>query len=141
MTMSRIPGHFGRSARGSLSALLCALILLPAGGCVSKRAVRPDAFDVAGDGDIEVYLKERRMIEFQGGSYSSVDSAGTRYLVGNGIDHRPDSLVVRVPFSGYIPFPAIDRIETGHTEVYSIIYVTLFIGVFAVLGFTTSITD
>lgn len=133
--------RLAHSARGPVSAFLCVLLLSGAPGCVSKHAVRPDAFDVAGNGDIKVYLKARRMIEFEGGSYGSVDSAGTRYLVGNGIDHRPDSAVVRVPFSGYVPFPDIDRIETGRTDLYSIIYVTLFIGVFAVLGFGTDITD
>jgi hypothetical protein len=139
--MSAIAGRPAPAWRALPSSLLCALLLAGAPGCVSKQAIRPDAFDVAGNGDIKVFLRERRMIEFEGGSYGSVDSAGTRYLVGNGIDHRPDSAVVRVPFSGHIPFSAIDRIEKHHTEILSALYVTLFIGIFAVIGFRTNITD
>jgi hypothetical protein len=131
-----------RSARRIVSSLLCLLLLLaPFPGCVTKQSVRPDAFDTAAGHDIHVYMKERRMVEFEGGSYRSIDSAGTRYLVGNGVDYRPDSAIVRVPFSGYLPFSAIDRIETHRVDVYSALYVTFFIGLFAVIGFSTHITD
>lgn len=131
----------GGRARAVTCALVVLALLAGAPGCVTKHSVRPDAFDVAGEADIHVYLKGRRMIEFDGGSYGSVDSVGTRYLYGNGIDYRPDSLDVRVPFSGYLPFSAIDRIETRKVDVYSALYVTLFIGFFAVIGFATDLTD
>ncbi len=108
---------------------------------MTTKSFKPEAFDVGGDDDIHVYMKGRRMIEFEGGKYSAVDSAGTRYLVGNGIDHRPDSVTVRVPFSGYLPFPAIDRIETRMVDVYSLLYVTAFIGIFAFLGFSTDLNN
>ena len=134
-------GRAGRSGRDSACVLLCALLLLGADGCVSRQAVRPDTFDVGESGDIQVFLKGRRMIEFTEGSYGTVDSAGTRYIVGNGIDHRPDSSVVRVPFSGYIAFPSIERIEKQRTEIFSALYVTFFIGIFAVIGFGSDITD
>lgn len=127
--------------RAALAAALYLLLLAAVPGCVTKHSVRPDAFDVAGDADIHVYMKSRRMIEFDGGAYGSVDSAGTRYLYGNGIDYRPDSTDVRIPFSGYLPFSAIDRIETRKVDVYSALYVTLFIGFFAVIGFATDLTD
>jgi hypothetical protein len=130
-----------RSARQGVSVLLCAAILLGAGGCVSTRSYRPDTFDTASNDDIRVYLRERRMIEFEGGSYRSVDSAGTRYLVGNGIDNRPDSALARVPFSGYLPFSGIDRIDTRKMDAYSTLYVVAFIGIFAWLGFSSDITN
>ena len=134
-------GGISRPARRVVAVFLCILLLAPSPGCVTKHSVRPEAFDITGDGDIHVYMKGRRMIEFEGGRYGSVDSGGTRYLVGNGIDYRPDSLDVRVPFSGYLPFPAIDRIETRKVDIYSALYVTLFIGFFAVIGFATDLTD
>ena len=128
-------------ARATLGAVICLLLLTGAPGCVTKHSVKPDALDVGGDSDIHVYLKGRRMIEFDGGSYGSVDSIGTRYLYGNGIDYRPDSTDVRIPFSGYLPFSAIDRIETRQVDFYSVLYVSLFIGFFAVIGFATDLTD
>ena len=134
-------GRASRAARSAVAALLCAAVLLPAQGCVSKHAFRPDAYDVASGDDIHVYMKERRMIEFDGGDYRSVDSAGFRYLVGTGIENRPDSAVVRVPFSGYLPFSGIDRIETRKVDVISALYVAAFIGFFAVIGFTTNLTE
>lgn len=134
-------GAARRAARSSLAALLCAAILLSSAGCVTTHTFRPDTFDITSQDDIRVYLKERRMLEFDGGSYRSVDSAGIRYLVGNGIDHRPDSVVVKVPFSGYVPFHEIDRIETRKTDYISAIYVIGFIGFFAVLGFGTNLND
>lgn len=134
-------GRGARRWRRAVAALLCAALLAPAQGCVTKHSFRPDTFDTASNSDIRVYMKERRMVEFDGGSYRSLDSAGTRYLEGSGIDNRPDSLVVKVPFAGRIPFAAIDRIETRKVDVYSTLYVTCFIGFFAVIGFGTDITD
>jgi hypothetical protein len=81
------------------------------------------------------------MVEFEGGSYRSIDSAGARYLVGNGIEHRPDSAVVKVPFSGRLPFYGIERIETRKVDVISAIYVIGFIGFFAVIGFGTDLNE
>jgi hypothetical protein len=136
------PGTSGaarRAARSAAAALLCAALLLPAQGCVTTHSFRPDTFDVTAQEDIRVYLKERRMLEFEGGAYRSIDSAGIRYLVGNGLDNRPDSALVKVPFSGYLPFYAIDRIETRKTDYISAIYVIGFIGFFAVLGFGTNL--
>lgn len=137
----KYPGHLTARSRAALSTVISLLLLAGAPGCVTKHSVKPDALDVGGDSDIHVYLKGRRMIEFDGGSYSSVDSIGTRYLYGNGIDYRPDSTDVRIPFSGYLPFSAIDRIETRKVDFYSALYVSLFIGFFAVIGFATDLTD
>ena len=134
-------GRIAWPARRFVAAVLCLLLLAPSPGCVTKQSVKPEAFDITGNGDIHVYMKGRRMIEFEGGKYGSVDSSGTRYLFGNGIDYRPDSVHVRVPFSGYLPFPVIDRIETRKVDIYSALYVTLFFGFFAVIGFATDLTD
>ena len=125
--------------RKILAAVLCIVLIAGAPGCVTTQSIKPDAFDVAGNDDIHVYMRGRRMIEFEGGKYGSVDSSGTRYLVGNGIDHRPDSIDVRITFSGYLAFPAIERIETRKVDVYSLIYVTAFIGIFAFLGFSSDL--
>lgn len=129
------------ASRSTVAAILCSALLFPAQGCVTTHTFRPDTFDVTSGEDIRVYLKERRMLEFDGGAYRSIDSAGIRYLVGSGIDYRPDSAAVRVPFSGYLPFSAIDRIETRKTDWISAIYVAGFIGFFAVLGFGTNLND
>jgi hypothetical protein len=130
-----------RAARFAVAAIICAALLFPAQGCVTTHSYRADSFDIASKDDIRVYLKERRMVEFDGGDYRSIDSAGVRYLVGNGIEHRPDSAVVKVPFSGHLPFYGIDRIETRKVDYISAIYVIGFIGFFAVIGFGTNLND
>jgi hypothetical protein len=140
-TVPTTPGAAARAARTAVALVLCAALLLPAQGCVTTKSFKAESFDIASQDDIRVYLKERRMVEFEGGNYRSIDSAGARYLVGNGIDNRPDSAVVKVPFSGYLPFYGIDRIETRKTDYFSAIYVIVFIGVFAVLGFGTDLND
>jgi len=119
--------------------LLAAVMQLP--GCVNRHTFRPDTFDISEQGDIHVFTRTNRMIEFNGGTYTIGDSGGVYFLTGNGIEHRPDSLIVKVPYSGKIPFAAIDRIETVKTDVYAALYVTLFIGFFAALGFLTDIAD
>lgn len=142
--MERVPttnGRAWRTARSAVAVLLCAGLLVPAQGCVSKHTFRPDTFDIASGEDIHVYMKERRMIEFDGGEYRSIDSAGARYLVGKGIENRPDSADVKVPFSGTLPFSGIDRIEVRKVEIVSALYVIVFIGVFAALGFGTNLND
>jgi len=130
----------GLSGRSILTAVLFA-VLLPAAGCVTRHTFRPDTFDVSEQGDIQVYTRNMRFIEFSGGNYTVADSSGFYYLTGNGIETRPDSAIVKVPYSGRLPFAAIERIETVKTDVYSALYVTLFIGFFAALGFLTDITD
>jgi len=126
---------------GLIATLLVFAIVVQATGCVTRHTFKPETFDVAEQGDIQVFTMNRRMIEFGGGKYTVGDSSGLYFLTGNGIEHRPDSLIVRVPYSGRLPFAAIDRIETVKMDVYSTLYVTLFIGFFATIGFLTDITD
>lgn len=143
MTAPRI--DTGRARRSVAAAALSVALLLAAlvgsSGCVTRHTFRPDAFDVSEQGDIQVFTINRRMIEFGGGSYTVSDSGGFYYLTGNGIETRPDSAIVKVPYSGRIPFAGIERIETVKTDVYSAIYVTVFIGFFAAIGFLTNISD
>ncbi len=134
--------HLTTSPARSLAACVFILAaLLQAPGCVTRHTFRPDTFDISEQGDIQVFTRTSRMIEFSGGKYTIGDSAGVYYLTGNGIEHRPDSMIVRVPYSGKLSFAAIERIETVKTDVYAALYVTLFIGFFATLGFLTDITD
>jgi hypothetical protein len=129
------------SARRMAAAALIAASLLAASGCVTRHTFRPETFDVSEQGDIQVFTRNSRTIEFRGGMYTVGDSAGAYFITGNGIEHRPDSLIVKVPYSGRLSFAAIERIETVKTDVYAALYVTLFIGFFAALGFLTDITD
>lgn len=126
--------------RNSLCILLSALMLLT-GGCVTTETLRPDAIAPDESRDMQVYTRDRRTIEFPGGKYAVVDSGGAYFLRGNGIEFQVDSAATRVPFSGVIPFGNIEKIETRETDVYSMVYVTLFIGFFAVIGFGTNLTN
>ena len=143
MTGVRPPaGTVARAGRVAVIWLVAgSLLALPVSGCVSKHSFRPEAFDASSDADIHVYMKDRRMVEFEGGEYTAVDSGGVRYLTGTGVDHRPDSAIVKVPFAGLLPFSGIERIETRKVDWIAALYVTAFIGIFAVIGFTTDLSD
>lgn len=130
----------GPVTRGGISLMMAFLIFL-SGGCVTRQVIRPDEMDPAQERDIQIYTLGRRTIEFSGGFYSVVDSSGVMYLRGNGIEFRADSLVTRVPFSGAIPFADIGKIETRERNVLGPLYVTLFIGIFAVIGFGTNLSE
>ena len=122
-------------------SIVCAALLLPGTGCVTKHSFRPESFDASSGDDIHVYMKERRMVEFEGGDYRALDSNGVRYLAGSGIDHRPDSAIVKVPFAGLLAFSGIERIETRKVDMIAALYVAAFIGFFAIIGFTTDLND
>ena len=124
-----------------VTAVIVLATLIQAAGCVTRHAFKPETFDVSEQSDIQVITRNGRMIEFDGGKYTVGDSAGAYFVTGNGIETRPDSMVVKVPYSGRISFAGIERIETVKTDVYSAIYVTLFIGFFASIGFLTDISD
>jgi len=130
-----------KPAQRVIATFLTVTALFQLSGCVTRHTFRPDTFDVSEQGDIQVFTRNRRMIAFDGGKYTIGDSAGVYFLTGNGIEHRPDSLLIKVPYSGRLSFAAIERIETVKTDVYSALYVTLFIGFFAAMGFFTDITD
>jgi len=129
------------TARSIAAGLLLLAAAMQFPGCVTRHTFRPDTFDISEQGDIRVFTRNSRMIEFNGGTYTIGDSGGAYFLTGNGIEHRPDSLLVKVPYSGKLSFAAIERIETVKTDVYAALYVTLFIGFFAALGFLTDIAD
>ena len=124
----------------SLRLLLCALLFFP-GGCVTKQVIRPGSIEPGESRDMQVYTRDRRTIEFTGGGYTIIDSAGVYFIRGNGIEYQPDSSQTRVPFSGFISFANIEKIETRETDFYSMLYVTLFIGFFAAVGFGTNLSD
>jgi hypothetical protein len=126
--------------RGSLGIFLAGLIIF-AGGCVTKNTLRPDSVEPDEKRDMYVFTRDFRTIEFTGGKYNIVDSAGVFYIRGYGIEYQPDSADAEVTFAGFIPFSNIDRIETREMDVYSTLYVTLFIGFFAAVGFSTNLTD